>query len=283
MEDRKSIIPFGIIWGLFIVAYFPAMQILVSQWTEREDYSHAFLMAPIIGYIVWLKREELHKQQNNFQKIVATIILTLSTMLYLLASKFHFLSAINASMVISLFALLLYCLDFRSIKKLAFPILLTIMLIPIPLQFYSAITVPLQLRVSELSGFLVRLLNVPLLREGNVLFIPNKTFEVIDACSGMRYIISIATLSLLLGYFTLNKTLSKIILVAFAIPVAFLVNTIRVVTLILAFHYFQIDLSTGTVHTFTGVVIFGIAILTLFLLQRILEFWEQRQIKKYSI
>jgi len=283
MQDRKSIIPLCLIWGLFVVAYFPAAQILVSQWTAREDYSHAFLMVPIIGYMVWLKRGSLHKQQSQSQRIASIVILTLSTLFYLLASKFHFLSVINLSMVISLLTLLLYFLDFNSLKKLGTPILLMLLLIPIPNQFYSTITVPLQLKVSQLSGFLIQLLNVPLFREGNILYIPNKTFEVIDACSGMRYIISMTTLSLLLGYFTLNKTLSKIILVVFAVPIAILVNTIRVITLVLAFHYSQIDLTTGTAHTLTGVIIFGIAILTLLLLQRILEFWENRQTKNYSI
>jgi exosortase len=283
MQDRKSIIPLCLIWGLFAVAYFPAARVLVIQWNELEEYSHAFLTVPIIGYMVWLKRRVLHKQQSNSQQIAAMVTLTLSTLFYLVASKLHVPSVINLTLIISLLSILLYFFSFDSLRKLAIPILLTIMLIPIPTQLYSMITVPLQLKVSELSGFLLQLLNVPLFREGNIINIPSKTFQVIDACSGMRYIISITTLSLLFGYFTLHKNISKIILVLFAVPIAFLVNIIRVMTQVLAFHYFQIDWSTGTAHTLMGVVVFGLAILALFFLQRILEFWEQKQTKKHTI
>jgi exosortase len=279
MQDRKSLILPGLVFGLFAVAYFPSWQILFNQWSELEEYSHAFLTVPIIGYIVWLKRKELQKQQSNWQQIVAMVILTFSTLCYLVASKFHFLSAINLFMVISMLAVLLYFLDLNSLLKLAFPLLLVIMLIPIPNQFYAKITVPLQLKVSQLSSFLMHLFNVPILREGNVLHLPNKTFEVIGACSGMRYIISIATLSLLLGYFTLTTTTCKIILAIFSIPIAFLVNIIRVMSMVLVYHYFLVDWTTGTAHTFMGVVIFGIALIALFFLQRILEFWEKRQTK----
>jgi exosortase len=277
MQDRKSIITLCLVFGLFAAAYFPAGQILFSQWLELEEYSHAFLTLPLIGYIVWLDRKALHKQQSSMQQIFAIVILTLSTLFYVVANKFHFLSAINLFMVVTMLALILYFLDLNSLKKLAFPILLLIMLIPIPDQFYAMITVPLQLKVSQLSTFVMHLLNIPILREGNVLHLPNKTFEVVGACSGMRYIISIATLSLLLGYFTLNQSVSRIILAVFAIPIAFLVNIIRVMSMVLVFHYFQIDWTTGSAHTFMGVVIFGIALIFLVFLQRILEFWENKQ------
>jgi len=266
----------GIIWGLFIVAYFPAAQVLVIQWAELEEYTHAFLTVPIIGYMVWLKRATLQKQQNSLQQIIAMVILTLSTLLYMVAAKLHIPSIINLTLIISLLSILLYFVSFNSLRGLTTPILLTIMLVPIPTQIYSMITVPLQLKVSEMSSFLMYLLNVPIFREGNIINIPGKTFQVIDACSGMRYIISIATLSLLFGYFTLHKNISKIILLLFAVPIAFLVNVIRVMTQVMAFHFFKIDWSTDTAHTVMGTIVFGLAILALFFLQRILEFWEQK-------
>jgi exosortase len=276
VQDRESAISIYLIFGLFAIAYFPAAQVLVIQWLELEEYSHAFLTVPIIGYLVWLKRAALQKQQSNAQQIVAMAVLTLSTLLYLVAGKLHVPSVINLTLIISLLSILLYFFSFNSFRELTTPILLAIMLVPIPTQIYSMITVPLQLKVSELSSFLMHLFNVPIFREGNILNIPGKTFQVIDACSGMRYIISIATLSLLFGYFTLHKNLSKIMLVLFAVPIAFLVNVIRVMTQVMAFHFFQIDWSTGTAHTLMGTFVFGLAILTLFFLQRILEFWEQK-------
>ncbi len=280
MKKLNIHIPLALTLGLFVIAYIPALRELSILWYHLEEYSHAFLTIPIIFYMVWLKRDELPITQGNIS--LCAPLVALASIIYFAGLLLISTSLNSLALITTLLSILVYFFGLDVLKKLAMPIILLILLIPIPNQIYSAITVPLQLKVSETSGFIIQLLNIPVFREGNIIHIPTKTFQVIEACSGMRYIISITTLSLIFGYFTLQKTFSKVTLVLLSIPVAFLVNVIRVLTLVLVFHYFRLDWTTGTVHTIMGLVIFGIALLILFLLQRILERWETKKITSGS-
>jgi exosortase len=150
------------------------------------------------------------------------------------------------------------------------------MLIPVPDQLYIQITFPLQLMVSQISEVAIRLVGVPILREGNVMNIPEKSFEVVEACSGLRSMITMLTLSVIMGYFMLKRISSKWVLVAAGVPTAIFVNIIRVVFMILLFHFFRLDLTEGVLHTVTGLLIFGIALVILFLLLKGLELWETK-------
>ena len=206
------------------------------------------------------------------------VLIILSLVLYLISLQFQVPSMIFLSMNFFILSSIIYFSGYKTIGHLIIPILLLFMLIPIPNQVLSMVTASLQLKVSEVSEIIVRIFYVPVLREGNVLHIPSKSFQVVDACSGIRSLISMATLSLIIGYFTLNKTLSTSMLFLLSFPIAVFINIIRVVTLVLAYHYFSIDLATGFSHKITGLVLFVIGLCMLFASQRILELWETQKI-----
>ena len=106
--------------------------------------------------------------------------------------------------------------------------------------------------------------------------IPGKTFEVVEACSGLRSIITLMTLSIIIGHFMLKGVVSRCLLFLAAVPTAIVVNIFRVTSMILLYHYFKIDLIEGSSHTISGVLVFLLALAILLLLQRSLEWWETR-------
>jgi len=261
--------------GLFIAAYYPIFQILAMKWARSEDYTHAFFTVPIILYMGWLKRERFVDGQGWHKTGLACMIM--STALYIVSLQLQIPSFIAISMVLTVSSTVLYLSGFRILREMFIPLLLLVLLIPIPDQLLSMVTASLQLKVSEASELIVNLFGIPLFREGNVLHIPQKTFQVVEACSGIRSLVSLVTLSLILGYFSLKNPWFIGILVLLSVPVAVLVNIMRVVGLVLAFHYFQLDLSAGSQHTVMGLALFGIALAVLFMLQRMLEHWETRK------
>ena len=261
---------------LFIVAYFPAFQILAKKWVRLDEYTHAFFTVPIIIYMFWNKREFLTENIGR-HSYLSVLLVVFSIIIYLISLQLQIPTITSLATVMTILSILVYLSGVKSLKKLITPIILLVIIIPIPNQIYSMLTLPLQLKASQASELIIRLLNVPVLREGNVIDIPGKSFQVVEACSGMRSIITLVTLSLIIAYFTLTKNISKLLLLASSIPVAFLVNIIRVVVMVLAFHFFKMDLTSGTVHSIMGIVIFGIALLILFMLTRILETWERKE------
>jgi exosortase len=225
--------------------------------------------------MVWSKRSVLAEATVRFS-FIGLLILIVSAPLYMFALLTQVHTVIALSMFLTIIGAMIYLAGAKSIKELATPLILLLMLIPVPDQLYIQITFPLQLKVSQISEVFIRLFGVPILREGNVMNIPGKSFEVVEACSGLRSVITLLTLSVIMGYFMLKRLPSKLILVAAAVPTAIFVNIIRVIFMILLFHFFGLDLTAGTLHTITGLLIFGIALVILFLLLKVLEHWETK-------
>jgi exosortase len=275
MIKQKSTLLALIALSLFFAGYAPIFKTLGSVWMDSDEYAHAFLVLPIIGYMVWSRRDPLANGQVRYA-FLGLVLVAVSTPLFMFALVSNVRTVIALAMLMTVVGVTIYLGGVGAFKELFIPILLLAMLIPVPEQLYIKLTFPLQLKVSEISEMFIRMIGVPIFREGNVMTIPTKSFEVVEACSGLRSMITLLTLSVIMGYFILRRPVSKMVLVAASVPTAIFVNIIRVVTMILLFHYFKWDLTEGTLHTVTGLAIFMIALVTLFLLQRVLELWETK-------
>jgi exosortase len=275
LSQLKSYLLPGLVFALFAVSYYPALALFAQKWLTSDDYTHAFFIVPVIIYMIWLRREILVERQGNL--LVGIVLTIISILLYLTSLQLQIPTLIFLATIATIISALIYIAGFHILKELAIPILLLFMVIPIPNQLLSMLTASLQLNISAVSEIFIRQLAVPIFREGNVLHLQDKSFQVVEACSGIRSLISMTTLSILIGYFTLTRTWSVAVLFLFSIPVAIVINLIRVITLVLAFHYFHLDLSVGTSHTITGLVLFILGLTLLFALQRALESWETKK------
>lgn len=273
---RWPLILGALTFGLFIASFFPVLRLLSGIWMQSEEYSHAILTLPIILYMVWTKRAELRSGAPKFA-LPGLPLIIISIALYLFSLLTHVQTFIFLSMYLTMIGVIVYLAGAGALKTLATPLLLFLLLIPVPEQLYPQITFPLQLKVSQASEIIVKLFNIPLLREGNVMHLPQRSFEVVEACSGLRSAITLLTLSLIMGYFLLRRITSKAILFAASIPTAVFVNIVRVTSMILMYHFFNIDLTTGPLHTATGILVFILAIATFFLLQKVLSRWETKE------
>jgi len=273
--NKKPIILALTALTLFVVAYLPVFQIIVKIWASSEEYSHAFLTVPIIIYMVWGKKSCLAEGQIRYSPFgLSLVVLAMAAYYFGMLSNVH--TIIFLSMFVTIFGVLIYLAGVNGAKELFTPLLLLLILFPIPEQLYIKLTFPLQLKVSQASEIIVRFFGVSLLREGNIMNIPGKSFEVVEACSGLRSMITLLTLSFIMGYFMLKKNSSKLILVIVSIPTAIVVNIARVTVMILLFYFFRLDLAEGKLHTVTGITVFILALLILLIVQKLLEPWEKR-------
>jgi len=256
-----------------MAGYFPVWQILFAKWAGSDEYTHAFLTLPLIFYMVWSKRTALGSDQS-WLSLFGLPLVFVGTLLYLFALLSQVPTLIALAMFLTLVGVVVYLAGPAALKVLAVPLLLFAMLIPVPEQLYTQLTFPLQLKVSQASEFIIRLFGVTIFRDGNIMHIPEKSFEVVEACSGLRSVITLMTLSIIMGYFMLRSTAGKILLLLGSIPAAILVNLIRVVTMVLLYHFFGLDLTEGALHTISGLAVFVGALLILFIIQQVLESWE---------
>jgi exosortase len=262
------------LFGVFILAYFPVLKDLVSAWSGSDEYSHGFFILPISAYIVWSKRELLSKIPVESSRWgLALIIFSLCT--YIAAKFGGVITLASFTIILTLAGIIIYFFSLRMFKELLFPLCFLLFMIPVPAQIYSAATIPLQLFVSKISVWIAFLFGVPIFREGNVIYLPERTLQVVQACSGLRSIVSLLMLSSIFGYLTLKSNLLRTILLFMGIPIAIVVNIFRVLLMVLAFYYFNYDLTIGTIHMVFGIVIFFLAIFFLYLFRKAFLFWEK--------
>jgi exosortase len=130
----------------------------------------------------------------------------------------------------------------------------------------------LQFLASQLASTLLPVFGVPVLREGNVIQLPQLSLEVVEACSGIRSIMSFFALSVFYGYFMEKSTWRRVVLACASIPIAIATNAIRILATGLCVQYWDPDKALGFFHEFSGWVMFLVSLVCLFVLHRILGF-----------
>jgi exosortase len=258
---RKSQLPWGkIAWFglLMIVCYAPVLRAMVAQWGSDPDMGHGFFVPVIAAYIVWQKRNELAaiKSQPNWWGLAVVMLGAVQLIVGVLGVEL-FLS--RTSFVIVLIGAVWLLGGDLILKKLAFPLFLLFFMVPIDAVIYNQITFPLQLLASRLADGALTLVSVPVLREGNILELPNQRLSVVEACSGIRSLLSLTFLSLVYGYFFEKKTWIRVVLFLSTVPIAIVANSSRVtITGILT--QVKPDAAEGFFHEAEGWVIFMVAL-----------------------
>ena len=267
---RQPIIFLGVVLLAHTAAFIPVWKSLVAAWSNSDDYSHAFFIAPLSLYLIWSKKEEIAgvKVTPTWNGVV---IVLFASIIYILGTYAGVFTLNGIALVISLLGAVLAVLGIKIAKVIWFPLIFLFLMIPIPSQIYWAATTPLQLIVTDISVIVLRFItDIPIFRDGNVISLPEKTLQVVAACSGMRSIISLTTISLLFGYLSLRSVVSMVALTLSAIPIAIIINILRIFVMVTADYYLHFDLSSGAPHTYLGVAVFGVAIVLTFLCQKLL-------------
>ncbi|MBN1472505.1 MAG: exosortase/archaeosortase family protein [Syntrophaceae bacterium] len=279
MLSKKRTINTNILLVLIFTAallycYWPTLSGLVKVWYSSEDYSHGFFIIPVCAYIAWTKRKELFEIKP--EPTAWGLIISILSLLVYVISKYAGIATLASVSIVSFVAGgILFLFGFETLKVLAFPVFFLLFMIPIPSQLYSALTIPLQLFVSKISVYGAQILQVTVYREGNVIYLPGYTMQVVQACSGLRSMISLLTLSFVFSYLAMRSNLLRSILFVSGIPIAIFVNVVRVLLTILVYYYFQYNLAEGSVHTFFGIGIFVFALVLLYGVKGVLSIWEK--------
>jgi exosortase len=270
---------YGIVLVSFVMAYLPVWRGLIGAWSRSEEYSHGFFIVPVSLYVAWRKREVLEAmplRPKNWGLVLALISLGL----YLLSYVAEIRTVESVSMITVLIGSILYLFGQNHAKALAVPLFLLLFMIPVPAQIYAEATIPLQFLVSKVSVWTVVHLGLPIYREGNVIHLPGLTLEVVQACSGLRSMVSLLVLAAVFGYLTIKSNVLRAVLFASAIPISIVVNILRVMVLALAWNWLDSDLTKGTGHTLSGILVFVLALLLMLLVREILARWDIRPEKE---
>ena len=152
-------------------------------------------------------------------------------------------------------------------------------MIPIPAIIFNQITLPLQMLASKVAASLLPLLGVPVFREGNIIHLPAMSLEVAQACSGIRSLLSLATLAAIYGYLREASTSRRVILILASVPIAIVANSFRIVGTGLLGQYWSPDKAEGFFHVVSGWFIFLISLVLLVAFHRFLLLLSRREVR----
>jgi exosortase len=243
---------------LLIACYGPLLAGLARQWATDPDMSHGFFVLPVVAFVVWRRRGELAAivPVTNWWGLGIAVWGAAQMLLGTLAAQVF---VARTAFLVSLTGAVLFVGGARALKALAFPLLLLLFLFPIPAIVYARVTLPLQIFASATAETVLNWIGIPVLRDGNILELPHERLSVVEACSGIRSLLSLSFLSLVYAYFFDKRVATRWVLLAATAPIAIAANAARVTLMgILSEH--RAGLAGGAFHLFEGWVLFVVAL-----------------------
>ena len=252
--------------------YFDSLVFLFNHWTGSDDYSHGMFVPLISLFLIWQSRHRIAAAGITgswwgMAIVVAGLVLYLAGELATLYVLQHL------SLWIVLIGLVIGAIGIKASRTIIFPLGYLLTSIPLPAFLYSGLSSQLQLWSSALGVGCLQLVGVTAFREGNVIDLGPVQLQVVEACSGIRYLLPLTSLALLCAYLFKDRIWKRIILVLSSIPISILVNGFRIGMIGVLVEWYGQGASEGFAHLFEGWVLFmaslGLLILEMWLLARI--------------
>jgi exosortase len=266
----------GVLTCLILVMYFAVLRKLMRDWWYIPDFSHGLLVPFFSAYLIWKRKDRL-KSLPSAPSWIGFPIILFALGILIAGSYGAELFLPRISLLFLLAGVIVTFRGWNQLRVLAFPLLVLILALPIPEIIFNQITIPLQLLASRLASDILPLFNVPVLRQGNVIYLPSMPLEVAEACSGIRSLMSLGTLAIFYGYFLENSITRRVILAFFSIPIAVAANAFRIVGTGLCVQYWDPAKALGFFHEFSGWVIFLVSLAILYGIHLVMRLFRKKE------
>ena len=164
----------------------------------------------------------------------------------------------------------------RNFKKVWFPFFFLLFMIPIPSIIYYAATIPMQLFATKVTYVLLKFIGVPIMRNGNILQLPDYALEVVEACSGLRSLVTLMALGALYSYSRMPGRVLPVVLFLATIPIAIVTNIFRIFTTAIGAYAVSKELAESFLHEISGMLVFVTALILMTILGAILVWIRKR-------
>jgi len=253
---------FLLLLPLIALMYRDIVPSMVDQWYNDPNYSHGFIVPFIAGYFLYERREELLKSESAPAAFGSLIIIF--GLLQLCAGYLAFeLYTMRTSLIVILAGLIFYFFGAKVFRVTLLSLLYLLFMVPLPYIVYDAVAFPLKQLVAKYSVVALQLMGVVIIREGNILLLPETTLEVADACSGIRSLVSLLSLATAFALVSQKNSLKRVVMIMAAIPIAILTNGLRVIGTGILAQYWGAKAAEGFFHEFAGLAVFAVALILL--------------------
>ncbi|HJZ77541.1 MAG TPA: exosortase/archaeosortase family protein [Vicinamibacterales bacterium] len=255
---------------------------LVTEWFSSPDASYGLVLLSVAAVVAWQRRTRCRQAfaAQRADDAIGVALLTCALLLYLAGQLGADVFLTRLSLVSVLAGSIWFVAGAAVVRVLTAPLAFVLMAVPLPTLFVNTVTLPLQFTASRIAEGTLAAAGVPVFRDGNLLELPSATLEVAEACSGLRSLVSLIAIAVLLAWSArasdrpaARRTLlvRSVAIVAAAVPVAIVMNGLRIAGTGVACEMWGRGMASGAWHTFSGWVTFVAAAGVLIVIQRLLS------------
>lgn len=268
---------------LAAAAFHGALLELIRRWTNQQEYSHGFLIPVVAAWLIWTRRNFLLASFGP-PSWTGVFLILLAMFLHLvgLLSAIFILS--QFAFIVALFGIALAVGGLSLLRAAFFPIMFLVFAIPLPYFIDAHLSFNLQLISSQLGVFFIQLFGIPVYLDGNMIDLGNYKLQVVDACSGLRYLYPLLSLSVLAAYLFAAPLWQSALVLLSSIPITIAMNSMRIGIVGLTMDRWGPRMADGALHFFEGWVIFIASALLLALETYLLaRFSGRRFVKAFRV
>jgi len=235
--------------------FYDALAEMEHIWSIKEEYGHGYIIPAITVFLIWQKKDLIENVDYKGSWLGVLIIL-LGLFLYYAGELSSILVIIQYAFIIVIFGIALSILGTKVFKIIFVPLAILLFMIPLPAFLLNNLSSQLQLISSEIGVAVIRLFNISVYLEGNVIDLGVYKLQVVEACSGLNYLFPLMTLAFISAYFFTGSFWKKSVIFLSSIPITILMNSFRIGAIGVTVEYWGPEMAEGVLHDFEGWAVF---------------------------
>ena len=267
--SRNSMTTILSLWGLTLLllgaVFHESLSEMGNIWMGKEEYSHGFFIPSISIYLIWVRRHELSFVSDFKSSVLGLGILLISLLLFLLGGLATIRTIQHYAFILAVTGIFAAAFGRQGLKVASVPLLFLIFMVPFPNFILNNLSSKLQLISSWLGVEFIRACDIMVYLEGNVIDLGVYKLQVVDACSGLRYLFPLASLSFLCAYLFKGPFWQKTLVFLSSIPLTIFMNSFRIGVIGLLVNHWGTEMAEGFLHDFEGWAVFLLCMVLLFI------------------
>jgi exosortase D (VPLPA-CTERM-specific) len=264
----------GIALMLMTVAFWEGINELIARWGKQEEYSHGYMLPFLTLYFIWQKKNSII-QAEFIPSWWGLALILVALIIFVIGEISALFILTQYALILVLLGLALAIMGWPACKPVLIPIFLLVFAIPLPYFLEASLSANLQLLSSKLGVYFIRWCQIPVYLEGNVIDLGDFKLQVVEACSGLRYLFPLLSLGFICAYLFDASFWKRLIIVLSTIPITILMNSFRIGMIGVLVDNWGIEMAEGFLHDFEGWIVFmacfGVLFIEMAVLSRIGE------------
>ena len=238
-----------------VLMFYDGIQNMFRVWTIKEEYSHGFFLPIIAIYILWQRSVTL-SQLPYRGSYLGVFVVCVGLMLGLMGELGTLYTVIQYGFLVAIFGVVLSVTGVSTFRYYLFPLLILLFMVPLPSFIYRSLSSELQLVSSQIGVAVIQLFDIPVYLEGNVIDLGKMKLQVVEACSGLRYLFPLSALAYILALMYQANVFLKAIVFVSSIPITVVMNSLRIGLIGVTVDTWGEKAAEGLLHDFEGWVVF---------------------------